>query len=256
MIEINLSESAGVVRPLFKETVMDSPRLFSALKNHHSAIALADSVTNPHWCVLRSSWYGCTFIGGEIDPDVLGLAIQQLCKAGGILLNLADPHAANFPLGATDIEQRIAFYDRPLDDPSVDRLIASVPPKLNVHRVGQETFNCCAWRDQLLSIYGTVSDYLERSIGFLLVDGKHILSEAHAFFWGDTRVEIGVITADDYRGLGYASIVSAHLVRACEERGYSTYWGCNADNLASIAVAHKLGYRIEKHYSNACYPPA
>lgn len=256
MIEINLSESAGVVRPLFSETVTDGPRLFSALNNHHPAIALADSVDNPNWCVLRSSWFGCTFIGGEIKPDIFGLAIQRLRKTGEILLNLADSRATNFPLGATDIERRVEFYDRPSDDPSVDRLIASVPSKLNVHPVTRDTFNYCTWRDQLLSIYRTVSGYLERSIGFLLLDGKHILSEAHAFFWGDTTVEIGVITADGYRGSGYASIVSAHLIGACEDRGYSTYWGCNADNLASIAVARKLGYRIENNYSNAYYPAA
>jgi RimJ/RimL family protein N-acetyltransferase len=254
MIEINLSESAGVVRPLFKETVTDGPRLFSALNNHHPAIALVDSVDNPHWCVLRSSWFGCTFIGGEIKPDILGLAIQQLRKTGNILLNLADPRAASFPLGATDIERRVEFYNRPSDDPSIDRLIASIPSKLNVRPVTHYTFNHCIWRDQLLSLYGTVSDYLERSIGFLLLVGEQIISEAHAFFWGDTLVEIGVITADGHRGLGYASIVSAHIIRACEDRGYLTYWGCNADNLASIAVARKLGYRIENNYSNAYYP--
>jgi RimJ/RimL family protein N-acetyltransferase len=140
-----------------------------------------------------------------------------------------------------------------LDDPSIDRLIASIPPKLNVRPVTHDTINHCIWRDQLLSLYRKVSDYLEQSIGFILLDGKQIISEAHAFFWGDTIVEIGVITADGHRGLGYGSIVAAHLIRACEERGYSTYWGCNADNLPSIAVARKLGYRIENNYSNAYY---
>lgn len=254
MIEINLSESAEAVRPLFKETVTDGPRLFSALNHHHPAVAITDSVDNPHWCVLRSSWFGCTFIGGEIEPHVLGLVIQQLRKIGEILINLSDPHAVNFPPGTTGIEQRVEFYNRPSDDPSIDYLIASVPSNLKVQPVTRDTFDLCAWQDQLLSLYGTVSNYLDSSIGFLLLDGKQILSEAHAFFWGDTTVEIGVITADDHRGSGYASIVSAYLIRACEERGYSTYWGCNADNPASIAIARKLGYRVEKNYSNAYYP--
>jgi hypothetical protein len=256
LIELDLSESAGAVRPLFKETVPDGPRLFSALNSYHPAIALADSAEVPNWCVLRSGWFGRTFIGGEIKPDVLGLAVQQLRKTGQVLLDLGDYRSTDFPSGATEIEPRIEFYDRPPDDASVDGLIASVPAQLNVRPVTRETFKHCAWRGQLLAAFGTASNYLERSIGFLLLDGKHILSESHAFFWGDTVVEIGVITADGHRGLGYASIVSAHLVRACENRGYATYWGCHVDNLASAAVARKLGYRMENNYSLAHYPAA
>jgi len=256
MIEINLAKSAGAVRPLFRETVPDGPRLFSALNSYHPAIALADSADNPNWCVLRSGWFGRTFIGGEIKPDVLGLAVQQLCETGQVLLDLGDHRATSFPVGATEIEPRIEFYDRSPDDVSVDRLIASVPAKLDVHPVTHETFNHCASREQLHSVFGTASGYLERSIGFLLLDGKRILSEAHAFFWGDTVVEIGVFTEDGHRGLGYASIVSAHLVRACGNRGYTTYWGCHVNNLASASVARKLGYRIENEYSLAYYPAA
>jgi len=253
VIEINLSESATGVRPLFKETVPDGPRLFSALNGFHSATALVDSVHNPSWCVLRSSWFGNTFIGGEIEPDVLGLAVRRLRQTGRVVLDLGDPRSTDFPPGATEVEPRIQFYDRSPDDRFVNRLLASVPSGLNVRPVTHETFHRCAWRDQLCSVYGTAAGYLERSIGFLLLDGKRILSEAHAFFWGDTVVEIGVITADGHRGLGYASIVSAHLVRACESRGYATYWGCHVDNPASAAVARKLGYRIEKQYSLAWY---
>jgi GNAT superfamily N-acetyltransferase len=256
VIEINLSESGAAVRSLFTEAVPDGPRLFSALNGFHPAIALVDSVDCPSWCVLRSSWFGRTFIGGEIKPDVLGLAIQRLCKTGRVLLDLGDHRSASFPPGATEVEPRIEFYDRSPGDGSVACLIASVPVGLSVRPVAQETFDSCAWQDPLRSIFGTASGYLERSIGFLLLDGRRILSEAHAFFWGDTVVEIGVITAEGHRGLGYASIVSAYLVRACESRGYATYWGCHVDNLASAAVARKLGYRIENKYSLAWYPAA
>jgi GNAT superfamily N-acetyltransferase len=254
MIEIHLPESADAVRPFFREAVPDGPRLFSALNGFHPATALVNSVDNPSWCVLRSSWFGNTFIGGEIEPNVLALAIQRLRKTGRVVLDLGDHRSASFPPGVTEVEPRIEFYRRSPAHRAIDRLLAKVPPGLNVLPVTQETFNGCAWRDQLRSIFGTASGYLERSIGFVLLDGECILSEAHAFFWGDAVVEIGVITADDHRGLGYASMVSAYLVRACESRGYGTYWGCHVDNLASAAVARKLGYGVENRYSLAWYP--
>lgn len=254
MIELHLSKCAAVVRPLFKETVPDSPRLFSALNGFHPAVALVDAVDHPSWCLLCSSWFGNTFIGGEIDPDLLGLAIGQLRRTGQVLLDLGDPRSPDFPPGATQVEPRVEFYGRSPEDRSVERLIGSVPARLSVQPVTRNTFDGCVWRDQLCSIFGTASRYLERSMGFVLLDGESILSEAHAFFWGDTLVEIGVITAEGRRGLGYASLVSAHLVRACESRGYATYWECHVDNLASAAVARKLGYRVENEYSLAWYP--
>jgi RimJ/RimL family protein N-acetyltransferase len=256
MIELDLSESAAAVRPLFEETVPDGPRLFSALNGSHPAVALVDVVDNPIWCVLRSSWFGNTFIGGEIEPDVLGLAIGHLRKTGQVLLDLGDPRSPDFPPDVTQVEPRIEFYDRSPEDGSVDRLLGLVPAGLSVKPVTRETFDCCAWQDQLRTIFQAASGYLERSVGFVLLDGPRVLSEAHAFFWGDTIVEIGVITAEGERGLGYASLVSAYLVRACENKGYATYWGCHVDNLASAAVARKLGYRVENEYSLAWYPAA
>jgi GNAT superfamily N-acetyltransferase len=256
MIELNLAQSAGAVRPLFQETVPDGPRLFSALNGYHPAIALADAAGDPQWCVLRSGWFGRTFIGGETEPDLLALAVQHLRKTGHVLLDLGDPRSAHYPAGATGIEPRIEFYDRLPEDPSLDRWIAPVPANLCLRPVTHETFKACAMQHQCLSVFGTVSGYLERSLGFLLLEGTRLLSEAHAIFWGDTLVEIGVHTADGHRGLGYASTVSTHLIRACEHRGYATYWGCHVDNLASATVARKLGYRREHNYSLAYYPAA
>jgi RimJ/RimL family protein N-acetyltransferase len=61
-------------------------------------------------------------------------------------------------------------------------------------------------------------------------------------------VEMGVTTRAQYQRRGYATLTCAHLIRACEERGYRTYWNCAKQNLASAAVARKLGYRREKVY--------
>lgn len=256
MIEINLAESSRAVRPLLGEIVPDGARLFSALNGSHPATALADAVDSPRWCVLRSGWFGNTFIGGEIEPHILGVAIRELRRSGRVILDLRDPRSIDFPAGVARVEHRLEFYDRSLCDGSVDRLIASVPPGLQVRPVTGETFDRCAWLDHMRSIFGATSGYLERSLGFLLLDETRVLSEAHAFFWGDTLVEIGAITAEGHRGLGYAPMVAAYLVRACESRGFATYWGCDLENLASAAVARKLGYRVESRYSLAWYPAA
>ncbi|MEZ4736956.1 MAG: GNAT family N-acetyltransferase [Caldilineaceae bacterium] len=47
---------------------------------------------------------------------------------------------------------------------------------------------------------------------------------------------------------GYGTIVTAHLIHAIESPGDRTYWNCTQENVASAAIARKLGYQVEKAY--------
>jgi predicted GNAT family acetyltransferase len=60
--------------------------------------------------------------------------------------------------------------------------------------------------------------------------------------------EPGVYTQPEHRGKGYATLTAARLIQEIEALGDRTYWNCAKQNIASAAVARKLGYRIEKEY--------
>ena len=81
-----------------------------------------------------------------------------------------------------------------------------------------------------------------------MMRGDEIIVEAYASSLGRTQAEIGAVTWEAYRGNGYAPIACAYLMQLLERRGYRAYWSCDADNLASIRVAQKLGFRQEKVY--------
>lgn len=92
-------------------------------------------------------------------------------------------------------------------------------------------------------------------MGLCLMQGDEIIVEAYVSSFGDRTAEIGAVTREAYRGRGYASIACAYLIEACEQRGYQPYWSCDADNLASIQVARKLGFRHEQAYQILEYSP-
>ena len=175
-------------------------------------------------------------------------------KSGAVLLDRDDSHARHFPSGATEQFPRLEFYARPPQDAAVARLLRAVPVELTLQHADRETIEHCQWRTDLLQVFGSVANFLGQSVGSVLLDRDQILSEAHAFFWGEGEVEIGTITHEAYRGLGYAALTCAHLIHACEARGFQTYWGCDIDNPASAAVARKLGYTIENNYELVYYP--
>jgi RimJ/RimL family protein N-acetyltransferase len=81
-----------------------------------------------------------------------------------------------------------------------------------------------------------------------LLRGEEILCEASTGPAVNGLIELGVITHEPHQGQGYATLTCAHLAHQCEQRGYQTYWNCAKQNVASAAVARKLGYRIEREY--------
>lgn len=87
-----------------------------------------------------------------------------------------------------------------------------------------------------------------KGFGYCLMREDIILCEAFAGPLVDGLIEIGVGTHESHRRRGYATLTCAHLIRACEEKGYRTFWNTNKQNLASKALARKLGYRTEQEF--------
>jgi RimJ/RimL family protein N-acetyltransferase len=102
--------------------------------------------------------------------------------------------------------------------------------------------------DMHIVVFGTPERALEKGRGFYLMSGDEILCEVFAGPPAGGLVEVGVMTYDQHQGRGYATLTCAHLIQACEAAGYQTYWNCAKQNLASAAVARKLGYRTEREY--------
>jgi hypothetical protein len=66
---------------------------------------------------------------------------------------------------------------------------------------------------------------LDASTGRVPDAGDEIPCEAYAVR-GRGEVALGVITVEEHRGQGYATLTGAQLAAACEARGWPTAWGC------------------------------
>ena len=78
--------------------------------------------------------------------------------------------------------------------------------------------------------------------------GDAILSEATVGPSALGRYEPGVFTHEKHRGKGYGTMVTARLIQEIEALGKQTYWNCTIQNVASIAIARKLGNRTKKEF--------
>ena len=74
------------------------------------------------------------------------------------------------------------------------------------------------------------------------MDGDEVACTAFSAFVIDQQLEIGIETADNYRGKGYAIGTCCALIDYCLENDYEPVWGCKLHNTPSYLLAQKLGF--------------
>jgi RimJ/RimL family protein N-acetyltransferase len=113
------------------------------------------------------------------------------------------------------------------------------------------------------SFWASYRGFVERGLGFCLVErapetppgrglgaeGGTIASWCLSVFASGTQFELGLTTASDHRGRGYATLTAAACVEHCVEHGLTPHWHCWEDNAPSMRVAEKVGFERPERYT-------
>jgi len=92
--------------------------------------------------------------------------------------------------------------------------------------------------------WNTANDFVEIGKGFTIMDGGVIISSSFSAFVIDDCLELGIETYENYRGKGFAEIVSRPLIDHCLENNMEPVWSCRKDNIGSLRLAEKLGFEV------------
>ena len=74
-----------------------------------------------------------------------------------------------------------------------------------------------------------------------------LVSVACTFFLGQTFEDIGVVTESGFRGKGLSTACAQALCDDIRARGHHPSWTTSPDNAASIRVAGKLGFTVQRN---------
>lgn len=134
-----------------------------------------------------------------------------------------------------------------------DRLIhftRSLPHGFAIHPIGREIYFTLMekeWAWDLCGCFADASDFLERGLGFVVTQGGMLVAGASSYAACDGAIEIEIDTRPDFRRLGLASACGARLILECLTRGIYPSW--DAHDRRSLALAEKLGYRLDHPYT-------
>lgn len=105
------------------------------------------------------------------------------------------------------------------------------------------------WSVDFCSQFEDFEDFRKRGLGFAIMHGKEIVCGASSYIIYDSGLEIEIGTKKEYREKGLATACAAKLILECLDRDIYPSW--DAADLRSLALAEKLGYRLDKAYT--CY---
>jgi hypothetical protein len=246
MIELAPDQVVSAFRTLFPVEGHTYRRCFAVLEGISGGRILTDDPTSPSWgAVHELSSDGSLFLGGALTRDLVASVIEELRRERMVTIGLTqnDPLGDLLPNNATEEGGALDFEDR---DTAVDlEAFVNPPAELRLARIDQELEPRTLWTPWM-SVDGASA--LEHGLGYCLLDGDVIVSEAFAGPAVDGMLEIAVITRGGYRQRGLARIVAARAVLECERLGYRTWWNTSLENVASASLARSLGYQTERRY--------
>lgn len=238
------------LRSLFRTDGPLAPRCFAVLEGSgHAGRILTDSPADPTWVLVREGYEGVTYLGGQLDSLTLASALTELRQGGDVLVVLApdDPRLDLLPPDPDLEGWTLDFYDRPAGE-GLDDYLHQAPEGCEIRRLDRDLILRTEWGPGDVEFAGGLDAWERGWLGYCLLCADEVVCEATAGPPAIGLREPGVFTHEAHRGKGYATLTVAHLVHEVEALGQRTYWNCSKQNVASAAVARKMGYRIEKEY--------
>jgi RimJ/RimL family protein N-acetyltransferase len=241
-------EDFSVLERFFVDAPPNNPMLRAFLGRRVPGQAYIDDERAPKACVLAVN-YRFVFFGGEPSRPFLEQALHQL-RMQHPLHVVWKPGRVRLPPGpAPDrVAERVEFSRRESPAPGHLDTLAARAPHAEVRRIDSQMMRRCLWREDVLRATGSTSEFLGHGLGFCLMIEEQIVAESYAVIWSGERAEIAAVTHPEQRGKGYATVVCASLIKACENVDLSTYWNCDADNVPSMRLAARLGYGDPRPY--------
>jgi len=138
---------------------------------------------------------------------------------------------------------RYSFSAERLTLEHLDRLLAGSPFREAVRRIdaalaGQILDDQGGFFD--LSDFDSAEDFVQRGLGFCLLDGDVMIGAAYSSLVCSQGIEISLFVSPEHRRQGIATALTSWLLRECLANNMEPHW--DAANEESCLLAEKLGY--------------
>ncbi len=93
------------------------------------------------------------------------------------------------------------------------------------------------------SFWRSYRHFLDTGVGYCVLFEDTIASWCLSVYVSGSNFELGLATDPAFRGQGLATVGASACVAYCQTEYITPHWHCWADNLPSVAVAEKVGFK-------------
>ena len=192
-------------------------------------------------CLVVQHYCGFVFLRGDVGGRDLNELYERVQSSRRAILFSSDKVISDFCRSIENVNcgRRIFFEYRAgeialpaLPEGAVVRSIDAV----DLERIKGHITPDFSWEDR--------ASFLSNGIGYCITFGDDIAAWAFSAGISDSEIDIGVETAEEYRGRGLSPIVASYMVDHILRLGKVPVWACDAANNASKKVALKVGFEI------------
>jgi RimJ/RimL family protein N-acetyltransferase len=250
------------VASLFEAYTYDLARLESYLADDRTR-AFADDCSAPTVAMLVPA-VDISFLAGCPDPSRIRPLVEHVAAVPG----LSDPLVFSVPTPQWDSVINTEFGNAVSPNPTISFTFANpqglairdwrqrVPAGCEIRRMDHDLADRAQEvAPEFPGLWPDPGVFLQRGIGFCLLQNNRILSIAYSMLAPGKLLEVAVATARDMRGRGYSPLTAAPLIEHCLDINVEPVWSCFGWNHASQSVARKLGFASPVHHTWFTWTP-
>ena len=139
--------------------------------------------------------------------------------------------------------------DGPFDRDRLEIYSNTLPQGCQLQAVNEtiyKTLKTASWSWDICGNFDTYEDFQRDGLGYVVVLNGEPIAGAGSYSLFDGGIEIEIDTHRDHRRKGLALACGARLILECIDKNLRPGW--DAANLASVALAEKLGYTLDHAY--------
>lgn len=146
---------------------------------------------------------------------------------------------------------RYAFeINTKFDIDKLEQIVMQLPKQYQLKMIDQKLYDeivLSDWCRDLCINFKSYNEFKRLGIGVVLLKNDMIVAGASSYVAYKEGIEIEIDTIESERHKGLALVCGAKLILACLSRNIYPNW--DAHNHASLNLALKLGYRLDKSYA-------
>lgn len=221
---------------LFRRGQPNEAVCFSVIELRNPGRILVDRASKPE-SVFVASDFGWGFFGGRITERFVSSCLEMFPRQ---LINIPnDGSEFTLPKAYQLVIERLEFRNIEFRQKGT----VTLPEGFAAENIDEAVLDRCQWKNVVIAGSGTAENFFKHGLGVVLTYQGQLVSESYALFKTLNLVEIGSITAEPFRGRGLSTLTTSLLIERCHAQGDETTWTCDRDNLASRAIAKKMGYK-------------